>query len=327
MKYSGKKILRCLVVVGVFICAAFVLQLHQARAQQQGCNSGIPNDCQINLSFPDCYVCNGPAGTPTGTCVPDDTLCDSLNTNQCRADSCLPNAVPGVTTGTNHSGCDYTEISSMVNPVCINCLPPDTNCGNGICEADQGENCSNCPIDCMVPGWDQPTCPVDPNSINPNGPGVCAALITFSGPPFNQPGSGNCEDGDVCTSNQCDPNSSQCLPSVPLTCNPVSSDLCCSTGCNPPVNGSCNGVNNCDVDCLPPVNCQPTPSPTPLPPIRVGCLQGSGNITGGTGGPGCDGFACSLNKNASVPPAANLLLLGVVLGGLGVGIYLRRRAD
>jgi hypothetical protein len=312
---SFKSVFLFLVFCGVVMGIVHVAELRAQAAVS--CSNAVPNSCTTSFGLPKCYTCTVPTGSITD-CVPDNTLCDSLNTNQCRADSCLPNATPGVTINNNPTGCDYTDVSSTVNSVCINCLPPDTstNCGNGVCEADQGENCQNCPADCLIPGFtDQ--CPADPNSLNPL---ICSTSITFPGPPFNVTFSHKCESGDLCTESHCATfGSNGCSTPAPVACSFGTHDFCCPANCQPPANGtSCgNNESTCDIDCLIPVSCQPTPSPTPIPSSSPGLLEGDGvGIT-----------TCSLNKNATTPPAANLLLLGVVLGGLGAGIYLRRRED
>jgi hypothetical protein len=346
------------VVFGV-LGLAHVTEVHAAVA----CSDAIPNSCTTSFGLPGCYTCSKPSGG-LADCVPDNTLCDSLNTNQCRGDSCLPNATPFVTIDANPTGCDYELIPTSPTNECKLCSAPQppgfTACGNGICEPGLGETFANCSVDCRVPGFVGPKLPtgdpvLDGACPNPAPPPAKIDFVTFAGPTFNVPDNAFCEDGDVCSKNTCNINTGNCDVVDPAPCDPVQADFCCPVGCHPPTGTSCSPNDlTCDPDCLPPVECpfcgnniidageqcdgtaanncglagcNDTTCQCNPPIIHPGCLEGDG-VFGKESSPGsCDGFSCSLHKDTGMPPAANLLLLVVVLGGLGVGIYLRKRED
>jgi hypothetical protein len=396
MKYSGKKVLKCLVVVGVFICAAFAVQLHQARAGFN-CNPNVANSCQLQ-GFPSCFTCQ------STSCVPVDSLCD--DGDACTQDTCAINESVGP------FGCFHQSLlaSAATNlpTECYICEPTANNVSvhNGICDDAAGENCQNDPEDCGIVGFScgTPSSPLPSlffvnSSTGNNYDTTCKAGTTLS---FNSDvtfSTVSCEDGDRCTQNICtfvagnyNANDPGVCSNPPITaCSPVS-DGCCPAGCVGPVFGqSCPvGVTatTCDPDCCSPEVCgngdsevqAPETCDDSLPSGEAGinpngqavsnaecrdpgtpnecsyCGDGivdspteecDGTAPNNCGTAGCDiatclciqqqpGFlegdgvgisTCSLNKNATMPPAANLLLLGVVLGGLGVGIYLRRRED
>ncbi|MFO1462270.1 MAG: LPXTG cell wall anchor domain-containing protein [bacterium] len=76
------------------------------------------------------------------------------------------------------------------------------------------------------------------------------------------------------------------------------------------------------MDCYIPEDCQPTP--TPVPPPFLGCLEGSGGFGGSKSGPGCGGFSCSLQTGGS-QPSHGAALAGLGLLGLLSLLALRKR--
>lgn len=267
-------------------------------------------------------------------CTPNDAFCDGISggsdSNQCRVGVCtdVPDFDP-----LNPSGCDYT-LTPDVSTECRNCIPEGLatleNCGNGICEPDEGEGCETCSIDCRTPGYDGDCLVVPEDQSQLNGICIDPAGIVFPGPPY--PSSGQfpgqiCEDGNLCTDNVCGeantPQVGQCVVTDKV-CEP-DADFCCPAGCAAPTGDSCLDaagapIPGCDPDCYVPEECVPTPSPTP-PPVFAGCLQGSGGW-GEKGGPGCDGFACSLNTAPSVPSHGLALAL---LASLSAAAFLTFR--
>ncbi len=210
---------------------------------QTPCTTNV--DCQTangTFACPECFVCVNPG--PNGTCQPDNTFCENLSGNECVEAICLnppPNPI------NNPTGCEYTAVAidggaTDLADICYYCAPPkittiDT-CGNGVCDEGDQENCSNCPEDCLIPGYDL-TCPrplpVQVNECVPAG-------ITFGGPPFQE----ECEDGDLCTNEICNPQViGECIADGFKDCNQVFSDLCCPSGCQGPPIAFLTGTDPC----------------------------------------------------------------------------------
>lgn len=268
---------------------------------------------------PGCYNnCSQTFDTSMGqnlpVCLPDDQVCEDMSggneMNDCREGICIPNTTFD---NANPSGCDYA-LDGIGTPPCVNCEPPVPadfdNCGNGVCEKDNGETFDNCSIDCRVPGFTG-------SKLNPGDPALdlpCSVNIVFPVPP-QPPLSGICEDGDICTDNQCAAVAAVCLVTDKV-CDDTQEDLCCPSGCNPPDDtGSCAGINNCDLDCIAPEVCpQPTPTPTPTPPDDDN-LEGSGTL-----------FSCSLQTvGTMMEQLQGLLVLFSLFAALGALKVLRPR--
>ncbi len=183
-------------------------------------------------------------------CSPVDSFCQDISggtlPNACRSASCTPIATPDPN---NPSGCDYELIDPPPSTACLNCsepLPAGFDfCGNGICEKAHGEDCDQCPEDCLLPGFTD-ACPLTSGSTIEDACDNPGPRITFSsGPPFNVPNSQECEDGDLCTDNACPlPNGLATCTVIDKVCDLIA-DFCCPDGCTP----------SNDPDCLEPVDC------------------------------------------------------------------------
>jgi len=207
--------------------------------------------------------------------TPNDAYCldisGGLVENSCRTAICTTNTTFDAA---NPTGCSFDYAIS--NTECINCdapTPQSFNCGNGVCEQGIGETFSSCPEDCAVPGYqgDAPLPEGDAQldaACNP-----APNLISFGG---NIVGSDACEDGDICTTNTCQPvvvgQLDECVID-PAGCSGNAVDFCCPANCDAAPNGpgTCNTQldPNCDVDCLPPQDCEPTPSPSAGPATNL----------------------------------------------------------
>ncbi|MDL1872273.1 hypothetical protein FBR05_08700 [Deltaproteobacteria bacterium PRO3] len=302
------------------------------EAQAQGCVN-TPGFCQLQFNLPDCYVCD----ETINDCVPDDSFCNGISggneDNQCRAGECL---VVTFQDPNNPSGCDYSlDTGGSVD--CRNCIPQGLatleNCGNGICEPDEGEACDTCAVDCLLPGFPAGTCPLTSGTVIADACSAPPPGIVFDGPPYNEPFSQDCEDGDLCTDNACSAAAAVCTV-TPKSCSQDTADFCCAGGCQaPPAGLTCAEADaqgilprvECDIDCYIPEQCIPTPSPTP-PPVFAGCLEGGGGW-GEKNGPGCGGAACALNPAASAVPGLGLAFSLAGLFGFGAYRNLRRRRD
>ncbi len=195
-----------------------------------------------DVSCPVCFGCN----QTTGFCEPVDAKCD--DGNECTEDACIFDEQNFMV------GCINTSIALGGDPnldiACYVCEPTANNVtvNNGICDLGAGENCSNSPEDCLVPGE---TCGPPP----PLGPGGCDAQVPAV----------LCTDGDRCTIDFCDSsvNPNVCVNLEIPSCIPIFSDGCCplnqNTGlpCEGPGAGSQCDPNDpdCDPDCWPPQSC------------------------------------------------------------------------
>jgi len=211
----------------------------------------------------------------------------------------------------NPTGCDFDYFGLNTDPLCMDCEDAQAvgfdNCGNGVCEVAEGEDCQSCAVDCLVPGFED-SCPVT------GVVSACIPNIIFPGPPYN--GILNAlEDGDICTNSTCDPNNFE-IVNTPKGCSQDTLDFCCPTGCMAPPDGlTCAEAEapgilphvDCDADCYIPEICFiPIPTPTPLPPPGLE-IEGSGFLP------------CSLQRGVSgtnLQGMLSLLALGMALGGL-----------
>lgn len=242
------------------------------------------------------------AGVNFPVCMPNDQVCEDMSggnaMNDCRIGVCSDESTFDPA---NPSGCDYA-LDGIGTLPCINCEPPVPvgfdNCGNGVCEIDNGETFDSCSLDCRVPGWVGPI-------LNPGDPELDATCpeppsIVFPVPP-QPPALDFCEDGDVCTENICNSNQGVCVV-TDKTCDNIAEDLCCPAGCN----------SADDLDCIEPEICEPTPTPTPTP-IPPDLLEGSGIIP------------CSLQKHVNIDPVKGMLGISGLAGVLGALLVLRSR--
>lgn len=169
-----------------------------------GCRQEFTDTNQVTpLGF---NLCN------SAVCEPSDDFCNGIaggnQANACRSGTCQTESTPDPS---NPLGCDY-RLADGIN--CVLCESPapasfDT-CGNGICEPGQGEDCTTCPLDCLVPGFGG-------NCLSSSGGDICSTpkscsaneedLCCPSG--CNPPDNGTCIAGDP----NCDID---CL--VPETC-------------------------------------------------------------------------------------------------------------
>jgi hypothetical protein len=260
-------------------------------------------------------------------CSSNTPYCQGISggdqSSDCRVGECTSNPTFD---SNNPTGCNYTLVPETQNFACALCSNATelgiTSCGNGICEGAQGEDCQTCPVDCVIPGFEG-SCPLTSGTVIED---ACASnigkkLTTFDGPPFNRSSHQECEDGDVCTDNQCSTDTLTCVASL-KACSGDLSDYCCPANCQAPAQGttSCGNASNCDIDCFAPQTCS-DPSPTPTPSNI--CLFGGGmSMNGGTAG-ACS--SCSLNKTAVEAPRNFAALLGVSLVLTGLFLSIRHK--
>lgn len=267
---------------------------------------------------PDCYdICN--PTTSNGVdgfgfeCLPNDQVCQDISggnvSSDCRIGTCTDDPVRDTL---NPSGCDYDYDGREVDP-CINCEDAVEagfdNCGNGVCEVDEGEDCQTCPDDCLVPGFDG-LCPETTAA-------ACGIFIVFPGPPYNGV-SEPVEDGDICTNDSCVQPLDGSIESTDKSCMQDQLDFCCPAGCMAPPDGlTCAEADaqgilprvECDADCYIPEMCfiPPPPPPPPPPPGNTPQVEGSGEV-----------FGCSVQGENGMVHSRGLdtwLFLGLGLSG------------
>lgn len=144
-------------IICVFFVAAGLMVFPSKDVSAQQCTAvtfcASDTDCDPCGT---CWTCN----TGTNLCDPDPSFCDAfsggLEENLCRSAQCIQGSPA------NPTGCDYSIDLASTEPQCILCEEPrpatQPTCGNGACEPNFGEDCENCPVDCLVPGFDQ-ACP------------------------------------------------------------------------------------------------------------------------------------------------------------------------
>lgn len=275
----------------------------------------------LQTQTPDCYDMCNPLGPISSVafgfeCLANDQFCQDFSggdmSSDCRIGTCTSDPVRDPA---NPTGCDYDYDGRDVDP-CINCEDAVEanfdNCGNGVCEVDEGEDCEMCPDDCLVPGF----LGMCPETTAP----ACQLNIVFPGPPFNL-SINAVEDGDICTDNSCAQPLDGSIVTTPKGCSQDQLDFCCPAGCMSPPDGltcveaDAQGILprvECDADCYIPEMCfiPPPPPPPPPPPGGPFFVEGSG---------------CSLQQGPGIPAAQGsmaLMLLGLGLGGLA---WFRRR--
>jgi len=330
-------------------------------------NPNIPDPTCPRIFDPGCFVLCTEQPTSTfppeiAVCSASDAFCENISggdsPNACRTGTCLDvgdddddfatgqGSVQGIFSS---SRCDYERVHPSVNQGCALCTDPnapDFNpCGDGVCEVTLGENCNTCAIDCLIPGFED-NCPLTSGTVIEDACGGMVQIpnITFGGPPYNQTGSGECEDGDLCTDNQCVGSTVLTCSVTPKACSGDLEDLCCPAGCTAPADGSsCGSDTNCDVDCGPIIECpfcgnnviDPGEACDGTAPNNCGDLgcndatcqcntpNDSNDSTQGSGL-----LSCSLHKGrAPTISFSSMLFLGIGFAILGLGYRIRRRQN
>jgi len=154
-KNAGLK-LQCMVFAFLTVGVLMAFQAKDALAQQQCTAISCDADAQCEVPCGTCWKCN----ISTNLCEPDSSFCDGfsggLEGNLCRSAQCVQGGPA------NPTGCDYSIKPNNTDPQCILCQQPrpttQPTCGDGSCEPELGENCQSCPVDCLVPGFDE-ACP------------------------------------------------------------------------------------------------------------------------------------------------------------------------
>jgi hypothetical protein len=164
----------------------------------------------------------------------------------------------------------------------LDCRHGGATCGNGLCEAADGENCLTCAADCRGQQGGKPAsrfCCGAAGGVNNVGCSAsqCGSCTTTAS-------SGCCGDG-ACGSGENGTNCSRDCGAAPvcgdLACNGTETKCSCAGDCGAPpaIETSCtDGVDNdCDtlVDCSDTAQCSTAPSCQPCRPAGTSCTASS----------------------------------------------------
>lgn len=226
------------------------------------CQTGTAPECDDGVS---CTVVTCNEDTDTCDNVPDDNLCD--DGEGCTTDECDP------TVGCGNTWPECGLDDGCCGPECTD--DPDCTCGDTVCAgAANGEDCFTCPEDCFSgqgggtceacfkgtcdgvchPVKEGPEC-LDCASSWCCGDGFCEGDETVENCKIDCGcyNTDDCNDGESCTADFCDPETGQCSNTWPA-CG--LEDDCCGPDCtnqNDPNCGSECIENkkkcNCDGEC------------------------------------------------------------------------------
>ena len=213
---------------------------------------GLHTGCKVDGDCDDGIACTTDTCAVVGnvgTCsnATDDSACD--DSNECTTDTCV------AATGCSNTPNTGSACGSSSDTVCDN---PDTCDANGVCQpnneptttvcrADAGdcdvaENCDGaggCPADGFEPAGTQCGDTTDTVCDNPdtcNATGQCANAN-------NEPNGTSCADGTVCNGTEVCGNGT-CNPGTPLNCD--DGNVCTADSCNPTT--GCVNVGSCPTD-------------------------------------------------------------------------------
>jgi hypothetical protein len=256
-------------------------------------------------SCADSTVCNGAETCQNGTCTPGTPL-NCNDSNVCTTDSCDP-----------VTGCHHVPVTDGTSCSDNNICNGLETCQAGVCQPGSAPNCDDgnpCTTDtCLAVTGCQHTPLANGTACNDvsvcNGAETCLSGVCTAGTPLN------CDDGNPCTADVCDPvagcrhtpvangtacpdgslcngtetcQSGICLPGTALNCD--DGNACTADTCNPIsgcvhtplvgcrsclVNADCNDSNPCTTDVCSGGVCQ-----NPAVPDGTSCIDG--NLCNGT---------------------------------------------
>lgn len=247
--------------------------------------------------IPTCYYNGKCQGSDNGTCVPDNSICENLNTNPCTY---------GVCTAT---GCDFLPVPN--NTLCNDLNPCTTHdhCNAGVCVGSPvvcndnnqctSDSCFYGTGECVYEFHPMQSCDDgNPCTLNDWCIGSNHSDATCVGQSVVE-----CDDGNVCTLDYCNTMDGQCVypdlspENQPLT--PCDDGNACTTASHCSVGGSCTGTPgsilecNNTFECLS-VTCDPifgcvrspisagTPCSSGLPCFLGSSCDGTGSCIGGS---------------------------------------------
>ncbi|NIP38907.1 MAG: M23 family metallopeptidase [Candidatus Dadabacteria bacterium] len=233
-------------------------------------------DCSGVLDPPPPHECGNStceSSESCSTCTSDCGTCSSCGDGTCDFDeSCETcQADCGTCSTCGNGACDLTEDCNTCPQDCISGSGP--SCGNGICEAAEGEDCKSCPIDCNSKTKGNPkthfccgeggvcgnsqcssdpySCTEDPSASYCCGDAICEGAEDTS----------SCEidcTAAVCGDGTCDGSEDICFCSADCG-SPAGSELSCTDGSD----DDCDGAVDCsDSDCGSDPACSSSCTPT-----------------------------------------------------------------
>lgn len=242
--------------------------------------------CETNSDCDDGIFCNGSEICDSGSCLAGTDPCPGQSCDE-QIDSCFtptptptptpsPSPIPTPTpppTCNNNGVCEGDETCDNCPNDCIS--GSGSSCGNGICEAGDGEDCLSCPQDCRGKQNGNPRkkyCCGDGDGANPvscsdnvctsNGfqctdtpaESYCCGDDACTGEEDSNSCELDCGPAPFCGDNICDANESIC--SCQIDCGtPAGSELSCTDG----EDDDCDGNIDCDdSDCISDPSCAPT---------------------------------------------------------------------
>ncbi len=197
--------------------------------------------CQPQCAAKECG--NDGCGGSCGTCAPGET-CNAWGFCLCQPKCTLPDGTPKECGG---NGCGGSCGSCPMGSVCTDagkCKPTGpNNCGNGICQPGQGENCQTCPLDCKCAD----SCCEEHQTVGCNEPDVVECVCNMDGFCCQEMWDSICVEEAI----------SQCNAECGGGCDPdCFNKECGSDGCGGscgscPTGSTCNNGNICQQTCLP----------------------------------------------------------------------------
>jgi len=255
------------------------------------CVPGAPVVCSPLDQCHQAGVCNTGTGVCSNPNQPNGTTCsdgsDCTDNDQCTGGSC---AGTGVNCNDNNpcttdncdvaGGCTHTNNTATCDDTTV-CNGHET-CSGGNCNPGTPLNCNDgnfCTTDSCDPvdGCQNPnnTLPCDDTTVC-NGREVCGGGTCNAGTPLN------CNDGNFCTTDSCDPAAGCQNPNNTLPCDDTTvcngREVCGGGTCNPGTPLNCDDGQCCSVDsCDPVVGCQNVPYTTPPTITAQPSLAGGGS--------------------------------------------------
>lgn len=262
----------------------------------QGCKSG--GSCNLqSTSFRYCE-CSKDGGCGQGrTCRTLGTAPNTIRQCVCTSPPCndlCNNQTCDADKGENCSNCP-NDCPCRSTESCIKgvCTDPSQSCGNGTCEPDQGENCGTCAKDCTCP--DGQVCQNN-QCTKPSescGNGTCDLAEQENC--STCPGDCPCASGSVCNRGQCEV-ASACGNG---TCGAGEDCSTCPADCTCPQGQTCQNGS-----CQPPTStcgnvvCEPSEDCSTCP-ADCGCPEGqtcrSGTCESNDGRDVCGNNICDIN--------------------------------
>lgn len=225
-------------------------------------NDGRLDECDTCGVCDDGLFCNGVETCVSGSCQPGSDPCAGQSCDEA-GDVCIPPACD------NDGVCEAGEDCDSCAADCPSFPLPATSCGNGLCEAGDGEDCVNCPQDCNGVQGGKPSrryccgfggySPVGCSFASctsggfsctetPQGSGgsTCCGDLICESPEDSSSCGLDCGSSPACGDGSCDPGEDACSCSADCGPPPASEANLCTDG----IDNDCDLAVDCaDADC------------------------------------------------------------------------------